>query len=254
MAYKIWFYGKHAVRAALANKRRKKLQLYYCGKPEADIQALAKEAGVSMKSLDPKQLHALLSDKQDKNTGGGKIIHQNIALEVESLPPYHIEEIITPADKPCLLLLLDRLDNVQNIGAILRSAYLLGVDAVLAEDWQESAHLARASAGALESMKLVACGNIAQMMERLKKHEFWVAGLDMQGDDIANFNPATRQLLVMGNEEKGLHRLVKEKCDFLCRIPIYDRINSHAPESLNVSVSAGIALHVIGQKFMKKNL
>ena len=251
MAYKIWFYGKHAVRAALANKRRKKIQLCYCGKLEADIEVLAK--GVSAKQVDSKQLNALLSDKQDKNVAGQKIIHQNIALEVESLPPYHIEDVITP-DESCLLLLLDRLDNVQNIGAILRSAYLLGVDAVLAEDWQESAHLARASSGALESLKLVACGNIAQMMERLKKQDFWVAGLDMQGDDISDFTPATRQLLVMGNEEKGLHRLVKEKCDFLCRIPINDSQNPHAPESLNVSVSAGIALHVIGQKIMKKNL
>ena len=252
MAYKIWFYGKHAVRAALANERRKKIQLCYCGKLEADIVPLVK--GVSIKQLESKQLHSLLSDKQDKNLSGQKIIHQNIALEVESLPPYHIEDVITPDQQPCLLLLLDRLDNVQNIGAILRSAYLLGVDAVLAEDWQESAHLARASSGALESLKLVACGNIAQMMERLKKQGFWVAGLDMQGDDIADFTPATRQLLVMGNEEKGLHRLVKEKCDFLCRIPINDRKNPHAPESLNVSVSAGIALHVIGQKIMKKNL
>ncbi len=243
---KLWLYGHHAVLAALANKSRKKYQLCHCNRLDDSIRALIADSGTHIPTYEvaPKQMNQML-----KIEHGQKIIHQNIALEVDRIKIWQSDEFIKP-DIPYRLLMLDRLEDVQNIGAILRSAYLLGVDGVLAEQWQESAHMARASAGALELMPLVACGNIPQIIDKLKKQDFWVAGLDMAGSDVSDFTPAERQLLIMGAEGKGLHQLVKKKCDFLCKIPIAEPHphNDYAPESLNVSVSAAIVLYALQKK------
>lgn len=240
-----WIYGNHAVLAALHHQKRQKLAFYYCKQPLAEsFNILAQQSGVTPHYISTDNLSQLIA-KDDQLNPHHKIIHQGVALKVAPLTKLSALDFIAAPPKPYQLLLLDGLEDVQNIGAILRSAYLLGVDAVIAPEWQESGHLARAAAGALEMIPLLTTGNISQLMDRLRQQDFWFSGLDMAGDDIGNATVPERHVMIMGREGKGLHQLIKKKCDFLYRIPMQENLQIGAPDSFNVSVSTAIALYAL---------
>ena len=249
-----WIYGTHAVLAALHHQKRQKLALYHCKHPlPPPFDGLARANGIACHSMTADNLSQLIA-KEDRLNPHQKIIHQGVALKVAPLPKIAVLDFIAPAPTPYQFLLLDGLEDVQNIGAILRSAYLLGIDGVIAPEWQESGHLARAAAGALENVPLLHTGNISQLMDKLRQHDFWFSGLDMAGDDIAQASVPNRHIIMMGREGKGLHQLLKKKCDFLYQIPMQPAgqvgqqpLNAGAPDSFNVSVSTAIALYAFSR-------
>ena len=140
-----------------------------------------------------------------------------------------------------LIVLLDGVEDPHNLGAIIRTANAAGADAVLVPE-RRSAGLtdtvAKAAAGALEYIPVVRIGNVSQTLEQMKRHGFWIYGLDERGAedyDLVEYNPPT--VLVLGGEGKGIHHLVRQHCDVLVRIPMAGKI-----PSLNVSVAAGVVL------------
>ncbi len=148
-----------------------------------------------------------------------------------------------------LLLLLDSIQDTHNLGAILRSAECAGVDGVIITTNQSAPIneiVEKISAGAVSHLKICKVNNLVRAIEDLKKNGFWVVGTHLNGEK--NYNQLDYKMpvaLVMGNEEKGIRKLVSENCDFLVKIPMKGKI-----DSLNVSVSTGILLfEIIRQRF-----
>jgi 23S rRNA (guanosine2251-2'-O)-methyltransferase len=140
-----------------------------------------------------------------------------------------------------LLVVLDGVEDPHNLGAIIRTAHAAGAAAVLIPERRAAGlteTVAKAAAGALEHLPVVRIGNVTQTLEELKKHGFWIYGLDERGTDLySDIDYARPTALVLGGEGSGLHQLVKKHCDVLVRIPMAGAISS-----LNVSVAAGIVL------------
>jgi 23S rRNA (guanosine2251-2'-O)-methyltransferase len=198
--------------------------------------------------------HVVLSfeDKTwlDRKAEGGR--HQGVLCYMAEMATVGVEEVLARAHSPGLLILLDGIEDPHNLGAILRSAEVAGADGVFIPQ-RRSAGLTptavKVSAGAASHLRVTRIANAAQLIERLKKSGYWVAGLDADSGQLiweADFSVPT--VLVLGSEGSGLHRLVREKCDFLVSIPVRGKVSSH-----NVSVAAGIALYeVIRQRAHNK--
>jgi 23S rRNA (guanosine2251-2'-O)-methyltransferase len=149
-----------------------------------------------------------------------------------------LEEVAAGAK---MLVVLDGVEDPHNLGAVIRTVHAAGADAVVIPERRAAGLtevVSKAAAGAIEHLPVVRVGNINQALEALKKRGFWIYGLDEQGDLLYDqIDYAVPAVLVLGGEGQGLHRLVKERCDFLVRIPMAGRISS-----LNVSIAAGVVL------------
>ena len=187
-------------------------------------------------------------ERSDLDTKLGEhVVHQGIALSAAPLPSLSLEKVAgTPAsaDLPgnATVLVLDRVNDPQNLGAILRSAVAFGVRAVVLPH-RQSAELggatAKAASGALDMIPIVEVTNLSRALDQLKDLGYWRAGLAGRAPQTLDEAPRFERLaLVLGAEGSGIRRLVSEKCDLLLRLPINERM-----ESLNVSVACGIALY-----------
>src|SRR4030095_2854915 len=143
-------------------------------------------------------------------------------------------------NKP-LVLGLDAVEDPRNLGAILRTAECAGVGGVFIPERRAvglTATVAKTAAGALEHISVARVTNLVQLIEHLKQRNIWVIGAAADGtSDYTQWNWNVHSAIFVGGEGTGLHRLVRERCDALVRIPLLGRI-----ESLNVSVAAGIIL------------
>ncbi|MGD0098968.1 MAG: 23S rRNA (guanosine(2251)-2'-O)-methyltransferase RlmB [Acidobacteriota bacterium] len=170
--------------------------------------------------------------------------HQGVLCFAAEMTTCSVEEILERTKSPGLLVVLDGIEDPHNLGAILRSAEAAGVDGVILPQHRSanlSATVVKASAGAASHVKLARGTNIAQLIELMKKKGFWVVGLDAGSDQpIWETDLSAPTALVLGNEGSGLHRLVKQKCDFLVSLPIRGKVGSY-----NVSVAAGMALYEV---------
>jgi 23S rRNA (guanosine2251-2'-O)-methyltransferase len=240
-------YGIHAVAEALkGNPERIERICIERGQRNPRIQEIIKDA---------QQKHVRLSFEEkswlDRKTEGSR--HQGILCYAAEIDTYDIEEILDLAKSPGLLIALDGIEDPHNLGAILRSAEAAGADGIFIPRHRSaglSATVAKASAGALSHVKVARVPNLAQLIETLKKRGFWVVGLDAASDvPIWKTDLAGPTVLILGNEGSGLHRLVREKCDFVVSLPIRGNVSSY-----NVSVAAGIALYeVLRQRATKES-
>ena len=171
-------------------------------------------------------------------------VHQGLALEVEPLPKLSLEDVLRtgPASGPWIIVVLDQLSDPQNIGAVLRSAAAFGALAVLTPTHGSppaTGALAKAASGALESVPLVRVVNLARALDRLKGAGFWICGLDETApQSLAQIETGERVAIVLGSEGGGMRRLVRERCDFLARLP-----TRPAQPTLNVATAAAVALY-----------
>lgn len=153
-----------------------------------------------------------------------------------------LEELAGQVDRAPLVLGLDAIEDPRNLGAILRTAECAGVDGVFIPERRAvglTATVAKTAAGALEHVAVARVTNLAQLIGQLKQRNIWVIGADAQGSsDYTEWDWTVPSALFLGGEGSGLHRLIRERCDTLVRIPLLGRI-----ESLNVSVAAGIILY-----------
>ncbi|MDQ6653389.1 MAG: 23S rRNA (guanosine(2251)-2'-O)-methyltransferase RlmB [Acidobacteriota bacterium] len=148
---------------------------------------------------------------------------------------------VNSPNKP-LILGLDAVEDPRNLGAILRTAECAGVGGIFIPERRAvglTATVAKAAAGALEHVSVARVTNLVQLIEQLKQRNIWVIGAAADGTaDYTQWDWTVSSALFLGGEGAGLHRLVRERCDALVRIPVHGRI-----ESLNVSVAAGIILY-----------
>ena len=138
-------------------------------------------------------------------------------------------------------MLADGIEDPQNLGALLRVAECAGADGVIIPDRRAvglTDSVAKASAGAVEFVKVAKTPNLNRLIEELKKRNIWVVGTSGDaGIDYTDWDWTRPTALVLGGEGKGLHRLVAENCDVLVKIPMYGKIGS-----LNVAAAAGVIL------------
>ena len=141
-------------------------------------------------------------------------------------------------------MVLDGVEDPHNLGAILRTADAAGANGVVIPERRAAGitgTVAKASAGASEHLPVAKVTNISRTLEELKTKGLWIAGLDERGTQ--NYDSVDYKMdcaVVLGAEGKGLHDLVKKKCDFLISIPMLGKV-----PSLNVSVAAGVVLYEV---------
>jgi 23S rRNA (guanosine2251-2'-O)-methyltransferase len=197
-----------------------------------DIISLAKEKHVPFSLEDRLWL--------DRKSEGAR--HQGVVCYVAEMPGYQAEDILELSGPRPLFLVLDGIEDPHNVGAILRSAEVAGADGVFLTQRHSpglNATVVKASAGAASHIKVARVPNATRLLELLKEKGCWITGLDASSKrSIWEADFAIPTALVLGNEGTGLHRLVREKCDFLVSIPVKGKVSSH-----NVSVAAGIALY-----------
>jgi 23S rRNA (guanosine2251-2'-O)-methyltransferase len=200
-----------------------------------------------------RQNHVRLSFEEkswlDRKSQGER--HQGVLCYAAEMTTYAAEDILEQAKSPGLLVVLDGIEDPHNLGAIMRSAEAAGADGIFLPQHRSaglSATVIKSSAGAASHLKLARSTNIAQLLELIKKEGFWVAGLDADAEiPIWKADLTMPVAFVLGSEGSGLHRLVKQKCDFLVRLPIHGNVGSY-----NVSVAAGIALYeVLRQRHLR---
>src|SRR5688572_12291059 len=169
--------------------------------------------------------------------------HQGIIAVVSPKPVLGVHELLAGARDPALVVVLDGVEDPRNLGAILRTVEAAGADGVLLPE-RHSAGLSetvgRASAGALEHVKVARIGNVSQAIETLKQKGVWVIGLDSGGERWDKIDFKRPVALVLGGEGRGLRRLVRERCDQIAALPLFGHVTS-----LNVSVAAGAVLYEV---------
>src|SRR6267143_1230024 len=182
----------------------------------------------------------------------GNNAHQGV-VAVTSAKQYNDLDDVVAAKRGqfSLVVVLDGVEDPHNLGAILRTADAAGADGVIIPERRAAAVtgvVTKTSAGASEHLPIAKVTNIARTVEELKERNIWVAGLDERGPqtyDALDYNMDCA--IVLGAEGKGVHDLVRRKCDFLVSIPMLGKVSS-----LNVSVAAGVVLYEIVRQRRKR--
>ena len=230
-----WIFGVHAVRSALLNESRKKLRLIATRNASSKLKDAITTSGVAAEIADPRRFPVPLDSGS---------VHQGAALETFPLEWGSTPEICGRATENHLVIILDRVSDPHNVGAILRSAEAFGANAVISprrHSPPETGALAKSASGALERVPYIRIGNLAAEISLLRNMGYAVVGLDARGQmnlSEALIACASRPLaLVLGSEGAGLRELTKAKCDCIANI------SAVLAGSINVSNAAAIALY-----------
>jgi 23S rRNA (guanosine2251-2'-O)-methyltransferase len=225
-------YGIHPVVEALRARRVTALRVSFRSDDRLnDVVRLAEQQGIPVRRAK--------GDELDRFAKGGA--HQGVVADVHDAVHLSVEDLVTGAKGPPLIVVLDQIEDPHNVGAILRTVDAAGADGVV----RQSRHAApldgaagKASAGAVAHVRIAEVVNIARAIEDLKQVGVWSVGLagdaPKRYDEVDLTQPTA---IVVGAEGTGLRRLVRERCDWVASIPMQGHV-----QSLNVSVAAGIAL------------
>lgn len=170
-------------------------------------------------------------------------LHQGIIIEVSDIKTYNLDIIKNFTSKNPVIVMLDHLEDPHNFGAIIRTSYALGIDAIIISNDRSvdiTPTVVKTSAGAVYNIPIIKVPNLTNTIEKLKKEGYWIVGTDMQGDNYCELKYDMPTCLIIGNEGKGMSKIVKNNCDYLVSIPMEGQI-----DSLNASVSCGIILSEI---------
>ncbi len=171
----------------------------------------------------------------DKMVNG---LHQGVILQVPDYEYASLDEIIDKEN--ALVVILDHLEDPHNLGAIIRTCEAAGVDGIIIpKDRSVSVNptVIKVSTGAIDYVKIAQVTNLNNTIRTMKENGFWIVGTDMQGENYSDIDYSGKCAIVVGNEGKGLSRMVLESCDFIASIPMNGKTNS-----LNASVALGIVL------------
>lgn len=232
--------GRNPVIESLKGKRKIQeilLQKGISGKRIKKIEKEAKLANIPLKRVSKKNLDKI-SDSHS---------HQGVIAKAEKINLVSPEQIIEYAkdkEESPFIVILDQVQDPHNFGSIIRSAYSAGAHGLIFQERRAAGitpAVLKASAGASEHLLLSKVTNINYTIEKLKELGVWITGTDLNTEkyyDEVEYKGSTA--IVIGNEGKGLRRLVKENCDFLVKIPIKGKV-----DSLNASVAAGIMFYEV---------
>lgn len=230
--------GFHPVREALRSRPKAvESVLMQAGRRDRrmfEIESLARGAGIPIRQIAREELERL----------AGRA-HNGVAAQVAERDYDTLEDAFAGEKGRRLMLFLDEVTDPGNLGSILRSAAAAGASVVLPERHASglTETVAKASAGALERVRVARIGNAAQFLRAAKEEGFWVYGADPEGPPLWDADLQGDVLLCLGAEGPGLRRLTKETCDQLVSIPMRE-----GSGSLNVSVAAGVLLFEVARR------
>ena len=230
-------FGRNPVAEVLKGERTVERLLVQDGAKASlgKIISLAKNKGIRIEYVSKNEL--------DKLSSGGA--HQGVIAKTSNYNYASLEEIIakTAGEESSIVLLLDEIEDPHNLGAIMRTAECVGAAGIVIPKRRScglTETVAKTSAGAIEYMPCAKVGNLVAAMEQLKQQGFWIYALDMDGEGLWDSDITGKVALVIGNEGKGVSRLVRENCDFVISIPMKGKI-----ESLNASNAAAVVMYEI---------
>lgn len=189
-------------------------------------------------------------ERLDQMSGTGK--HQGVIAYIAAYEYGSVEDILKKAEdkgEQPFVIILDDIEDPHNLGAIVRTANLAGAHGVIIPKHRASgltATVVKASAGAINYTPVAKVTNISKTIEELKEKGLWFVCADMDGTTMYDLDLKGPIGLVIGNEGKGVSRLVKEKCDFIAKVPMFGDI-----DSLNASVAAGVLAYEIVRQRLK---
>jgi len=238
--------GRNAVRELLAGGRDIEKIYIQSGEREGSVNLLigiASERKLPIIEMDKAKL--------DRISGGAR--HQGIVAIAAERNYSTVDDILAYAEergeKP-FLVICDGIEDPHNLGAIIRSAECAGVHGVIIPKRRSvglTATVAKASAGAIEHMRIAKVTNVAATVDELKERGLWIYAADMGGDSYYATDMTSAAAIVLGSEGFGISRLVKEKCDFTVSIPMYGNVNS-----MNVSCAAAVIFSEVARQRNKK--
>ncbi len=205
-----------------------------------EIINLARDANIRIQETDRAKLDELcMPFGYGERTGN----HQGIAAYVPGVEYVELSDILEIAKEkhePPFIVLLDGIEDPHNLGSIIRSAECAGVHGVVITKRRSAtltAAACKASAGAVEYVKVARVSNLSVAIDRLKDAGLWIAGADMSGEPMQKTNLSGAIGLIIGSEGSGISRLMREKSDFLVSIPMFGKL-----DSLNAAVAAAILM------------
>lgn len=210
----------------------------------------AKEKRIVVVEADKNKLDRMITEEGEKTRNS-----QGIVASVTEYNYFTIDDILEEAKKrnePPFVVILDKIEDPQNLGAIVRSVECLGAHGVIIQKRNASQvtdTVEKVAAGACNYVKIARVTNISESIKYLKEKGLWIYGLDMEGaTDIYSTDLSGSIGLVVGNEGSGISKLVLKNCDAVVKIPMTGHI-----ESLNASVSAAISMYeIVRQKNTRK--
>ena len=242
-----FIYGINAVREALKSRGRA-FQWVGVAKERHDLRLQrvvedCRKIGIAVRFLPRQEL--------DRMAGNGA--HQGVVAVTSAKQYNDLDDVVAvKRGQYSLIVVLDGVEDPHNLGAVLRTADAAGADGVVIPERRAAgvtAIVAKSSAGASEHLPIARVNNIARTLEELKSRNLWIVGLDeraQQTYDALDYNMDCA--IVLGAEGKGVHELVRRKCDFLVSIPMLGKV-----PSLNVSVAAAVVLYEIARQRRRKS-
>jgi 23S rRNA (guanosine2251-2'-O)-methyltransferase len=236
--------GRRAVIEALKGGTRIEKILFLRGvkgKIVDVITSMAEHERVQVVHVSKQQFRDLVSDTTT----------QGVVAVLQATKRYvGVEQILHTAaarQEQGFILILDEIEDPHNLGALVRTAECTGVHGVIIPKHHAasfSTTVVKASAGATEHIAMAEVINIVHCIEELKEKGFWIVGLDAAGDKLyTGIDYAMPTALVVGNEGKGIRRLVRERCDHLVKIPLYGKV-----ASLNASVAGALVMYEVAKQ------
>ena len=226
----MYIYGKNVAREKLHNNS--KINKIYLSEKfnDREILDLIRKNNIKVSFVKNYEL--------DKKVEG---LHQGIVMEIDDVKTYSYDEIIPNIKKENpVIVMLDRLEDPHNFGAIIRTSEALGVDAIIIptdRSVKVNSTVVKTSVGAIEYIPIIRVVNLNDTIRKLKDDGYWIIATDMDGEDYTKIDYNMPVCIVIGNEGKGISRMVSENSDIIASIPMKGKINS-----LNASVSCAIVL------------
>jgi 23S rRNA (guanosine2251-2'-O)-methyltransferase len=240
--------GRHSVIEALRSGRPIHKIWIAEGVQKGPLQAIfdtAKQAGIIIQQTDKRKCDELAQGIQ----------HQGVVAQVAAYSYAEVDDLFNIAQargEDPFFIILDEIEDPHNLGSIIRTAECAGAHGVIIPKRRAvglTATVSKISAGAAEHVAVARVTNLAQTIDELKKRGVWVAASDVnRAQDVYSSDLRIPIAIVIGNEGKGVGRLIKERCDFIVKLPMQGRINS-----LNASVAAALLMYeVVRQRGAEK--
>jgi 23S rRNA (guanosine2251-2'-O)-methyltransferase len=210
------------------------------GKVIEEIKAMAERHHVQVTQVSKQQFRKLAIDATTQGVVAVIPSRKYVGLE-------QILHIVDERNEPGFIVILDEIEDPHNLGAILRTAECAGAHGVILPKHHAASvtsTVIKTSAGATEHMAMAEVPNIVNSIEELKTKGYWVVGLDMEGEKLYTaVDYKTPITIIVGNEGKGIRRLVKDHCDHRVRIPLYGKL-----DSLNASVACALVMYEVAKQ------
>ena len=224
-------YGRNVALEMLKNPKKVQKVILQQGFDDKKIISFVQDAKIPVLMKSKKEMDRLAEG-----------LHQGIILYVRDYQYYTLEDVLKK--NPTFIVMLDHIEDPHNFGAIIRTCEAAGVDAIIIpkdRQVQVNGTVMKTSVGTLEQVKIVQVSNLASTIDFLKENGFWVVGTALENSvDYRDVDYSGKVVLIIGNEGSGISKLVRKKCDFIAKIPMYGTTNS-----LNASVASGIMIYEV---------